>query len=67
MTTDDLLIAINIAGIGLSGAYLRAELVSHLRLKAARGTVEHSCSVGRTRAETKRSERSLSVLVQKSG
>ena len=35
MILDDLLIAILIAGIGLSGAYLRAELSLHRRLKAA--------------------------------
>jgi len=32
---DDLLIAILIAGLGLSGAYLRAEFFSHRRFKAA--------------------------------
>jgi hypothetical protein len=32
---DDLLIAMIIAGIGLSGAYLRAECVLHRRFKAA--------------------------------
>jgi len=31
---DDLLIAIIIAGIGLSGAYLRAELLLHRRMTA---------------------------------
>jgi len=35
MILDDLLITIIIAGIGLSGAYLRAELVLHRRLKSA--------------------------------
>lgn len=35
MILDDLLIAILIAGVGLSGAYLRAELVSHQKFKAA--------------------------------
>jgi hypothetical protein len=35
MTFDDLLFAIIIAGLGLSGAYLRAELLSHRRLTAA--------------------------------
>jgi hypothetical protein len=35
MTLDDLLIAILVAGIGLSGAYLRAELLAHRRFKAA--------------------------------
>jgi hypothetical protein len=35
MILDDLLIAIIIAGIGLSGAYLRAELLLHRRMMAA--------------------------------
>lgn len=35
MTFDDLLFAIIIAGLGLSGAYLRAELLLHRRLTAA--------------------------------
>jgi phage antirepressor YoqD-like protein len=35
MSLDDLLIAIIIIGIGLSGAYLRAELVLHQRSQAA--------------------------------
>jgi hypothetical protein len=34
MNIDDLLIAIIIAGIGLSGAYLRAELLLHRRVTA---------------------------------
>jgi hypothetical protein len=36
MSLDDLLIAIIIIGIGLSGAYLRAELLSHRRRTAVR-------------------------------
>jgi hypothetical protein len=36
MSIDDLLIGIIIAGIGLTGAYFRAEYVSWLRYKAAR-------------------------------
>ena len=35
MILDDLLIALIIAGIGTSGAYLRAELLLHRRLTAA--------------------------------
>ena len=35
MKLDDLLFAIILAGIGLSGAYLRAELALHRRLKSA--------------------------------
>jgi len=34
MILDDLLIALIIAGIGISGAYLRAELLLHRRLTA---------------------------------
>jgi hypothetical protein len=37
---DDLLIAMIIAGIGLSVAYLRAELVLHRRMTAAQGKRE---------------------------
>jgi hypothetical protein len=37
---DDLLIAIIIAGLGLSGTYLRAEFVLHRRSKAAEGRKE---------------------------
>ena len=37
---DNLLIAIIIAGLGLSGAYLRAELLLHRRLAAAERTRE---------------------------
>jgi hypothetical protein len=36
MSLDDLLFAIIIIGIGLSGAHLRAELVSHRRMTALR-------------------------------
>jgi hypothetical protein len=36
MRLDDLLFAIILAGIGLSGAYLRAELVLHRRTTALR-------------------------------
>ena len=35
MSIDDLLIGTIIAGVGLSGTYLRAEFVLHLRFKAA--------------------------------
>jgi hypothetical protein len=35
MTLDDLLITIIIAGIGLSGAYLRAQYALHISIKAA--------------------------------
>jgi hypothetical protein len=35
MILDDLLFAVIIAGIGLSGAYLRAEYISHVSIGAA--------------------------------
>ena len=40
MTLEDLLFAIILAGIGLSGAYLRAELVLHRRMTALQRTRE---------------------------
>jgi hypothetical protein len=36
MTVDDLLFAIIMAGIGLSGAYVRSELLLHMRSVAIR-------------------------------
>ena len=40
MTLEDLPFAIILAGIGLSGAYLRAELVLHRRMTALQRTRE---------------------------
>jgi hypothetical protein len=40
MSLDDLLFAIIIAGIGLSGAYLRAELLLHRNMTALQRTRE---------------------------
>ena len=56
MNIDDLLIAIIIAGIGLSGAYLRAEVLLHRRLTAAkrsRELVERELHNTRVRLEQK--------------
>jgi hypothetical protein len=40
MSFDDLLFAIILAGLGLSGAYLRAELLLHRRMTALQRTRE---------------------------
>jgi hypothetical protein len=51
---DDILIAIILAGIGLSGAYLRAELVLHRRLTAAlrrREVLQRELHIQRVRPE----------------
>jgi hypothetical protein len=40
MSLDDLLIAIIIAGMGLSGVYLKAEYALHVRLKTAQRRTE---------------------------
>jgi hypothetical protein len=51
---DDLLITIIVAGIGLSGAYLRAELVLHRRttaLQRARELVQREVRAKRVRLE----------------
>lgn len=40
MSIDDLLIALIISGIGLSGAYLRADLALHRRLTSVERTRE---------------------------
>jgi hypothetical protein len=52
VSIDDLLFAIIIAGIGLSGAYLRAELVLHRRtttLQRARELVQREIHAERVR------------------
>lgn len=52
MSIDDLLFAIILAGIALSGAYLRAELVSHRRttaLQRARELVQREVRAKRVR------------------
>ena len=54
MSLDDLLLAIIIIGIGLSGAYLKAEYQLHVRLRTAeRGTrvVRHDLHASRVRIE----------------
>jgi hypothetical protein len=54
MSLDDLLTAIIIAGVGLSGAYLRAELVLHRRLTAAlrrREVLQYKLHIERVRPE----------------
>jgi len=54
MSLDDLLIAIIIIGIGLSGAYLKAEYDSHVRLKTSErrtGIVLHDLHASRVRIE----------------
>jgi hypothetical protein len=54
MSIDDLLIGTIVAGVGLSGAYLRAEFVLHLRFKAAERRQElasHEVHVNRARPE----------------
>jgi hypothetical protein len=52
MSIDDLLIAIIMAGLGLSGAYLRAELVLHRKttaLQRARELVQREVHAKRVR------------------
>jgi hypothetical protein len=52
MSIDDILIAIIMAGIGLSGAYLRAQLVLHRRttaLQRARELVQREVHAKRVR------------------
>jgi hypothetical protein len=52
MSLDDLLLAIILAGIGLSGAYLRAELILHRRttvLQRARELVQREVHAKRVR------------------
>jgi hypothetical protein len=52
VSIDDLLFAIILAGIGLSGAYLRAELASHRRataLQRARELVQREVHAKRVR------------------
>ena len=54
MILDDLLFAIILAGMGLSGAYLRAELVLHRRMAAlqrARELVQREVHAERVRIE----------------
>jgi hypothetical protein len=59
---DDLLTAIILAGIALSGAYLRAELVSHRRttaLQRARELVQREFHAKRVRLGPNKMPRSL--------
>jgi hypothetical protein len=54
MSLDDLLIAIIIIGIGLSGGYLKAEYELHVRLRTAErktGVVLHDLHTCRVRIE----------------
>jgi len=54
MSLDDLLMAIIIAGLGLSGAYLRAELLVHRKFRAADRRAElalHEVRINRVRPE----------------
>ena len=54
MSIDDLLFAIIVAGMGLSGAYLRAELVLHrgtTALQRARELVQREAHAKRVRLE----------------
>ena len=54
VSIDDLLFAIILAGIGLSGAYLRAELILHRRMAAlqrARELVRREVHAKRVRLE----------------
>jgi hypothetical protein len=68
MSIDDLLIAIIIAGAGLAGTYLRAELVLHRRLTALQRRMEseqyefHAKRVGLEQNDVSRRARTMCLL-----